>query len=62
MSSLLITLLVLVIVCAIVYWIIGLIPLPQPVKNIILAVCGLILLVYLLGQFGILGEGFHIRR
>jgi hypothetical protein len=63
MASLLVTLLVALVVAAIVYWIVTLIPLPQPFKNIILAVLGLIFLLWLLSYFGVFnGESFHFRR
>jgi len=45
---LLINLLILCIVCAIVYWIWTLLPLPQPFKNIVLAILLLILLLAVL--------------
>jgi hypothetical protein len=51
----LITLLVAVVVAAIVYWIITLIPLPQPFKNIILAILGLILVLWILQTTGVFG-------
>jgi hypothetical protein len=59
----LIGLLVLLVICAIVYWIVAtLLPLPQPFKNIILAVLGIILIVYLLNSFGVWGGGEHSIR
>ena len=50
------------IIASIVYWIVSLIPLPQPFKNIVLAVLGLILLLWLLSYFGIVGDSWHLRR
>ena len=44
--SLLISLFVAVIVCAIVYWIVTLLPLPAPFKNVALAILLLILLLF----------------
>jgi hypothetical protein len=51
MISLLITLLIVLIVAAVVFWIIGLLPIPQPWLNIIRAVIGLILLIWILMYF-----------
>jgi hypothetical protein len=60
----LVTLLVAVVVAAIVYWIVTLIPLPQPFKNIILAILGLLFVLWILqttGVFGDTGWGWHHR-
>lgn len=48
-----ISLLILVLVAAVAYWIVGMLPLPQPFKNIVLVILGLIFLVYLLGYLGV---------
>jgi len=48
MISLLITLLIVLIVAAVVFWIIGQLPIPAPWGNIIRAVVGLIILIWLL--------------
>ena len=48
MISLLITLLIVLIVAAVVFWIIGMLPIPAPWGNIIRAVVGLIILIWLL--------------
>jgi hypothetical protein len=58
MIALLITLLVACIVCAVVYWIITLLPFPPPFKNIALVICALIFLVWLLGAVGLI-PGHH---
>ncbi len=55
--AILIHLLVLVLVFGIIVWIIGLIPIPQPFRTIAMAVTGLIFLLILLGDFGLLGSG-----
>lgn len=47
--SLVITVLVLAIVFGLIYWIVGLLPIAQPFKNIVLAIIGLIFVLYLLG-------------
>lgn len=49
--SLLISLLVLCIVCAILWWIINLLPLPSPWRQIILAIFALIILLVVLQRF-----------
>jgi hypothetical protein len=48
MLNILFTLLILLLVLGIVYWIVGLIPLEQPIKNIIMAIIGVMALIYLL--------------
>ena len=48
MLSLLITLLVVLIIAAVVFWIISLLPVPQPWLNIFRAIVGLIVLIWLL--------------
>jgi hypothetical protein len=54
----LVTLLVAVIVASIVYWIITLIPFPPgPFKNIVLAILGLIFLLWVLQATGVFGDG-----
>jgi uncharacterized membrane protein len=60
----LITLLVAVIVAAIVYWIVTLIPFPSgPFKNIVLAILGLIFIVWILQWTGVFsGEALNFRR
>jgi hypothetical protein len=59
----LVTLLVAVVVAAIVYWIVTLIPLPQPFKNIILAVLGLIFVLWILQATGVFGDtGWGLRH
>lgn len=42
-----VSLIIVLIVAALLYWVISLIPLPQPLKNIVLAICALILVLYL---------------
>lgn len=55
MASLLMTLLVALLVAAIVWWIVSLLPLPVPVKNIVLAIFALLLLLWVLNTFGLFG-------
>jgi len=52
--SLLIYLLVLVLVCYVLFWILGQVPMPQPVRVVVTGVIALIALVYLLRQAGLL--------
>lgn len=66
MISFLVTLLVIVIIGGILYWIITLLPFPQPFKNIALVICLLILLLWVLSMFGVFGGSprplFNIRN
>lgn len=50
--SLLIWLLVLAIVCYVVFLILGMLPIPQPIKTIVCLILGLIFLLVLLGHLG----------
>src|SRR5579859_1209674 len=50
---LLINLLIFVLVVAVVYWIFTLLPLPQPLKNIVLCILLIILLIWALSFFGV---------
>jgi len=59
--SVLFSLLVLVLVMVIAYYIVGMIPLPEPAKNIVLIILGLIFLLILINQLGFLG-GFALLR
>lgn len=47
----LVSLLIIVIVAGLVYWIVSLMPLPQPFKQIAMVLCALILLLWVLGLF-----------
>ena len=58
MISLLVTLLILVIIAGVVYYIITLLPIPQLIKNIAYAIGGLILVLYLLALL----TGVHMPR
>lgn len=55
MISLLISLLVLAIVCYAIYVVLGLIPLPEPIKTLVWLIVAVILLVVLLRQLGVVG-------
>jgi uncharacterized protein YhhL (DUF1145 family) len=48
MLSLLVSLLILCLIGYVVFYIIGLLPLPQPIKNIALIIFGIIVIIYLL--------------
>lgn len=56
--GILITILILALVFGLIYWIIGLLPIAQPFKNVVLVVFGVIALIYLLGLLLGFG-GFH---
>jgi membrane protein YdbS with pleckstrin-like domain len=49
MLNLLVTLLIILIVIGVLWYIMGLLPIPQPIKNIALAIIGLIFVIWLLG-------------
>ena len=53
----LISLLVAVIVIGLLYWLITLLPLPDPFKKIVVVIFILIVIIWLLGFTGILGSG-----
>jgi hypothetical protein len=54
--SLLITILILCVVFGLIYWIIGLLPIPAPFKTVVLVILGIIALIYLFGiLFGFAG-------
>jgi hypothetical protein len=55
MISLLVNVLILLIVCGIIWYIISLLPLPAPFKNIAMIVFALIILLVLLSEIGFLG-------
>ena len=62
MLALLIELLVLVCVFGIVWWILTLIPLPPPIRTVVLVIMGIIAIVILLGFVGWLPLGIrHLR-
>jgi hypothetical protein len=62
--GMLITLLVAVLVAAIVYWVVTLIPFPPgPFKNIVLAILGVIFIVWILQWSGVLsGDSLNFRH
>jgi hypothetical protein len=63
MLSLLVSILVVCIVFALVWWILSVIPLPQPIAQIVRVVCVVIMCIWLiyvlLGLTGAAGLGFH---
>ena len=59
--DLLITLIVIVIVLGLVYWLVSLIPLPEPFGSIVKVLFILLALVIVLSAFGILPGG-HVAR
>jgi len=57
----LVSLLVLVLVCGLIYWLIAyVLPLPAPFKTVALVILVVIIILWLLGQVGYLG-GAHLR-
>ncbi len=59
----LVGLLVAVLIIGLIYYLITLIPLPDPFKTIVLVLFIIIVILWLLSSFGILGSGpiFHTR-
>ena len=51
MVDVLVSLLIVLVIAAVVYWIVGLLPFPQPIKNIVLAVLGIFLLIFIISMF-----------
>jgi hypothetical protein len=51
--GLLIWLLIFALVVYVIYLILGMLPLPQPIKNIVLIIVGVLLLIYLLSRLGL---------
>ena len=62
MISILVTLLLFIIAFGLVYWIVTLIPLPQPFKSVALVVLLVIALICVLGMFGLYPGGHWIVR
>lgn len=52
--GLLITIIILALILYVVFWALGQIALPQPIRTIIVVVIALVLLVYLVQRFGLL--------
>lgn len=57
----LIGLLVAVLIIGLIYWLITLIPLPDPFKTIVLVIFIIIVILWLLSSFGVLGAGPILR-
>lgn len=51
--SILIWLVVVALVCYICFWALGQIPMPQPIRTVIIVVVALVLLIFLLRQLGV---------
>lgn len=62
MLSVLITLLLVVIICGILYWIVQLLPLPPKAKQVALVIVLLIALIMVLNMFGVLGAPWRVGR
>lgn len=52
--GLLVAIIVLALICYVIFWILGQIPLPQPMRAVIVVLVALILLVYIVNRFGLL--------
>lgn len=60
MIEVLISLVVFIVITAILYWLVSMIPIPQPFKNIALGLLAIILLLIFLAKIGWLGHVGHI--
>lgn len=60
MLSLLVTLLVVLCVGGVMYWIVQMLPLPAPIKQVALVVVAIILLVWLLQVVGLFGHPWRV--
>lgn len=52
--SLLVAIVVLCLICYVIFWALGRIPLPDPIRTIVVVLIALILLVYIVNRFGLL--------
>ena len=48
MLDLLVTLLIVVLICALIWWILSLIPIPEPFKTIVIVIFAIIIVIYLI--------------
>jgi hypothetical protein len=48
--SILLSLLMMVLIFGAIYWVVGLLPFPEPFRKIALAIIGIIFLIYLIGM------------
>ena len=62
MIGLLISLLILVLVVSVIFWVLSMLPIPQPFLNIIKVILVLIALIYLLGMLPGLGYTHPLYR
>ena len=58
--SILISLIILCLVVGIIFWLLTLLPVPQPFMNVIKVCVVLIFLIYILGMFGGLVHPFYV--
>lgn len=61
MIEILVTVLVVCLIVGVIYWIVTLLPIPTPFKQIAMAVCALILLIWLLNVIGVFGSPWIIH-
>ena len=62
MISILVSLLIIIIVCGLLYWIVQLLPIPPQAKQVALVVVLLIALVMVLNMFGVVGKPLNLGR
>lgn len=52
--SLLVAIVVICLICYVIFWALGEIPLPQPIRSIVVVLVALVLLIYIVNRFGLL--------
>jgi len=52
--SLLIAVIVIALVCYIIFWALGQIPLPPPIRTVIVVLVALVLIIFIVNRFGLL--------
>jgi hypothetical protein len=57
MISLLISLLIFCLIAGLIWWVVGLLPLPPPFRTVLMVVLAVIFIIYLLETLGALGGG-----
>lgn len=62
MIALLINLLILCLVFGLIYWVVGMLPIAQPFKNVVLVILAIILILILLGMIGVLPGDWRLNR
>lgn len=52
--SLLVAIVVLCLICYVIFWALGQIPLPHPIRTVVVVLIALVLLVWIVNRFGLL--------